>query len=157
MEAAKANWKVRRAVEADARELERIEAACFGEPWPLELLREALRDPKYLLLCAESGDAADGQSLLGYASAWSVLDEGQIDRLAVLPSQRRRGIACELLRGVLSGLEEASAERVFLEVRAGNAGAVALYRGAGFEQVGRRARYYEDGEDAVVLRLGSGE
>ena len=153
------NWKLRRAVESDARELQRIERACFGEPWSLELLLEALRDPKYLLLCAElcgiPDGASDGEKLLGYACAWSVLDEGQIDRLAVLPWQRRCGIARALLQGILSGLEEAEAERVFLEVRAGNEGALALYRSAGFVEAGRRARYYEDGEDAVVLRLGN--
>lgn len=149
------DWKLRRAVESDARELQRIERACFGEPWSLELLIEALRDPKYLLLCAQRCGASDGEKLLGYVCAWSVLDEAQIDRLAVLPWQRRRGIARALLQGILSELEEAEVARVFLEVRAGNAGALALYRSAGFVQAGRRARYYEDGEDAIVLRLGN--
>ena len=38
-----------------------------------------------------------------------------------------------------------------MEVRDGNAAARALYRSAGFAEVGRRRRYYPDGEDAILL------
>ncbi len=147
-------WRLRPPQAADAPALQRLEAACFGEPWSLGLLREVLSDPKYLLLCAENLDAADGEDLLGYAAAWSVLDEGQIDRLAVLPRLRRRGIGRALLGGIVELLGGAGAASVFLEVRAGNVGAIELYRAEGFATAGRRQGYYADGEDAVVLRLG---
>lgn len=43
-----------------------------------------------------------------------------------------------------------------LEVRTGNAAARALYAGAGFAEVGRRRRYYTDGEDAVLMTRPAG-
>jgi ribosomal-protein-alanine N-acetyltransferase len=47
---------------------------------------------------------------------------------------------------------EMRATRLTLEVRAGNEAAQALYRGFGFDVVGRRPRYYtDDGEDALVM------
>ncbi|NVN31455.1 ribosomal-protein-alanine acetyltransferase, partial [Endobacter medicaginis] len=43
--------------------------------------------------------------------------------------------------------------RLFIEVAAGNGPAIALYRGCGFVEVGRRRRYYPDGDDALVMVL----
>jgi ribosomal-protein-alanine N-acetyltransferase len=48
------------------------------------------------------------------------------------------------------------AERVFLEVRPSNRGAIALYDQEGFNEIGRRPRYYpaRDGrEDAIVMAI----
>ena len=45
------------------------------------------------------------------------------------------------------------ADRMLLEVGAGNAAALGLYAAAGFVEIDRRPRYYRDGADAVVLRL----
>ena len=72
--------------------------------------------------------------------------------VAVHPSARRRGIGSALL-----GIAEAAwrAEQVsegFLEVRAENEPAIALYQGHGWQETGRRRRYYRDGADAVVMR-----
>jgi ribosomal protein S18 acetylase RimI-like enzyme len=44
----------------------------------------------------------------------------------------------------------------FLEVRADNDAAVALYESEGFEAIDRRVGYYQpDGVDAIVMRLQS--
>ena len=48
------------------------------------------------------------------------------------------------------------AQRVFLEVRPSNPGAIALYHSEGFNEIGRRPRYYpaRDGrEDALVMAI----
>jgi ribosomal-protein-alanine N-acetyltransferase len=76
-------------------------------------------------------------------------DEAEILNLAVHPGFRRRGVALELLRGL-------SMPEIFLEVRAGNQAARALYQRAGFEQCGVRRDYYDNPmEDAIVMRLQS--
>ena len=77
---------------------------------------------------------------------------GQIELLwlAVHPAARRQGLARQLVGAVLGWAAERDAE-VQLEVRASNAAALALYHGEGFVVVGRRPRYYADGEDAVLL------
>ena len=54
-------------------------------------------------------------------------------------------------------LEKAYAEgarSVLLEVRAGNEAAQNMYKRFGFEEVGRRERYYKDNnEDAILMTL----
>ena len=77
---------------------------------------------------------------------------GEVDLLwlAVEPGARRHGLAGRLVGAVLAWARE-SGGRVRLEVRRSNAAALALYRRHGFVVVGRRPRYYGDGEDAVLL------
>ncbi len=73
-------------------------------------------------------------------------DEKEILNIAVHPAFRRRGIALALLAAC-------SAPTTFLEVRETNLGARALYRQAGFQEVGLRKAYYRNpGEAAIVMR-----
>ena len=72
--------------------------------------------------------------------------------LAVAPAARGQGLGAMLLAGAMQGAVLRGAGEMFLEVAAGNAAALALYRSAGFAEVGRRRRYYADGSDALVLR-----
>jgi ribosomal-protein-alanine N-acetyltransferase len=84
-----------------------------------------------------------------------IAGEAEVLTLAVRPEQRRRGAARALLAAALA-LAAPTAAAMFLEVAADNAGAVALYEAAGFEQVGRRAGYYgrtgAPSIDAIVMR-----
>jgi len=78
--------------------------------------------------------------------------EAEILTIAVVPAARRRGLGAALLAAALQGAVLRGAAEMFLEVAEGNAAALALYAAAGFTEVGRRHRYYADGEDALVLR-----
>ena len=88
----------------------------------------------------------------GMVLARAVADEAEILTLAVAPEARRQGIARALLAAAIRAAEARGAAEMFLEVAAGNAPARALYFRCGFAEVGRRRRYYADGEDALVLR-----
>ena len=89
----------------------------------------------------------------GLALARVAADEAELLTVGVLPRARRRGVGCALLRA--SGEEAArrGATRLFLEVAETNAPARALYAQAGLVEVGRRRRYYPNGDDALVLAL----
>lgn len=82
--------------------------------------------------------------------ARSVGPEVDLLWLAVAPGARRRGVAGRLVGAVELWAQETGG-RVRLEVRSSNAAALALYDRHGFVVVGRRPRYYGDGEDAVLL------
>lgn len=154
-ETSMAQWTLRAAREEDVDELLSLETACFGEPWNAATLQQALADPKYCVLCAHevlASSPVPNPRLVGYALAWSVWGESQLDRLAVLPEWRRCGVGRALLDAMVGALWQAGAGVVFLEVRAGNGSALALYERAHFEIAGRRRAYYEDGEDALLLR-----
>lgn len=90
-------------------------------------------------------------TLVGVALGWTVADELEISVVAVAPERRREGVGRALVRALAQVARERGAARAFLEVRAGNAAARALYQEAGFAETGRRARYYADGEDAVLM------
>jgi ribosomal-protein-alanine N-acetyltransferase len=75
----------------------------------------------------------------------------EIDLVGVRRSMRRRGIAGGLLRALLAEEGQTDLAETRLEFAASNAAARALYEGLGFVVVGRRTRYYPDGDDALML------
>ena len=90
--------------------------------------------------------------LAGFVVAGRMADEMEILNLAVEPSYRRRGAATKLLEAAMEFAQARGARRVFLEVRASNAGAMAFYQRHGFAEIARRPRSYaEPVEDALVL------
>jgi len=90
------------------------------------------------------------EALAGAVVASEAAGQVELLWLAVDPAARRQGLARQLVAAVLGWAAERDAG-VQLEVRASNAAALALYGGQGFVVVGRRPRYYADGEDAVLL------
>jgi ribosomal-protein-alanine N-acetyltransferase len=91
---------------------------------------------------------------VAYNSFYPTPDELEILNLAAAPEWRNRSCGTRLLRFALRMAAKMGIGRAVLEVRSGNAPALALYKGQGFTQVGRRRGYYRDcGEDALVLEL----
>jgi ribosomal-protein-alanine N-acetyltransferase len=79
---------------------------------------------------------------------------GEIESVAVAQHTRRAGIARDLCAAVVSWCRAHGAAEIVLEVRAGSAGAIALYAGMGFAPAGFRPRYYADPqEDALLMRM----
>ena len=127
-----------------------LEKVCFpADPWSEELFRAALESPHTSLLLAEG----ENGTALGYAVLSAVLDEGNLDNIAVAPHCRRRGVADALL-STLTDFGRARMSVLFLEVRASNLPAITLYEKHGFVPVGRRKNYYESPkEDALLMTL----
>jgi ribosomal-protein-alanine N-acetyltransferase len=90
-------------------------------------------------------------AVVGHAVASAAGDDAELQRIAVDPAYRRRGLAHDLLAAVEERVAAEGATRLLLEVREDNAPAAAFYRARGFEEVGRRRGYYRDGATAVVL------
>ena len=127
-----------------------LEKACFpADPWSEELFRGALSSPHACVLLALAEDGG----ILGYAVVSAVLDEGNLDNIAVARPARRQGVADALL-SALTGFGRERLSRLMLEVRASNSPAIALYEKHGFAAVGRRKHYYTaPREDAVLMTL----
>ena len=131
----------------DAGRLAEIEKECFSDPWSENAFLTECGSPSALFLVYEE----DGE-IAGYAGALLVFDEVQIANVAVRESFRRRGIARALLAELEAEARAAGGCVMQLEVRASNAGAIALYRGFGFEPVGVRRNFYSlPREDAVLM------
>ena len=126
-----------------------LERACFTHPWTEKQLAEDLDNELLTLLAAEGADG----TLLGYGEVRTVVDEGTLERIAVAPQYRRRGVAEAILRRFLQDGREKLAF-LTLEVRAGNAPAIALYEKLGFRVVGRRKNYSRElHEDALLMTV----
>jgi ribosomal-protein-alanine N-acetyltransferase len=100
--------------------------------------------------------APDGE-LLAYQVAMAGFEEWHLLNVTVSPDHQGRGLATQLLHGLIDHARGTGAEWLWLEVRPSNARAQRLYAHLGFTQVGVRRGYYPDGrgqrEDALVLRL----
>lgn len=140
------------ATPADLDAIDDIERHSFARPWPRSTFEaELARDIARL-------DVARDGAVLGFCNYWLVIDPqargGEVHILAIAthPDHRRRGIAGALLAHALGEGRAAGAGLATLEVRRGNAPAIALYERAGFRTVHVRTQYYQDnGEDALVM------
>ena len=89
----------------------------------------------------------------GFLIANQIGPEWELENIAVAAGARRRGLASALLGHFLNGVKQQGGESVFLEVRASNAAARALYAKYGFAVTGLRRNYYQyPDEDAVLYR-----
>lgn len=140
------------ATPAQLTELLAIERASFAYPWTAEQFLAELTKP-YAHTLVVYLQQEPTSVLVGYAVYWLVGPELHLLNLAVAPAWRRQGIGRALLTEALRRGREAGAEIAWLEVRPSNTAALALYHSLGFRQVMVRKRYYESGEDALILML----
>jgi [ribosomal protein S18]-alanine N-acetyltransferase len=96
--------------------------------------------------------AMSGGTVTGFILSRMAAGEAEILSIAIARRQRGRGYARPLLDLHLRRLAGLGTRAVFLEVDESNAAARALYRRAGFRDVGRRQSYYQSGASALVLR-----
>ncbi len=88
--------------------------------------------------------------IIGFAVAWNVMEDIQLNNIGIHPDFRRKGIATGLLRFIVSEHQEASPERIVIEVKSSNEGAIAFYKKLGFFNTGTRQKYYGD-DDAILM------
>jgi ribosomal-protein-alanine N-acetyltransferase len=141
---------IRAAVPADAEAVTALEQECQGaDAWSPWLVRDGIEGglPTIRYLVAE----VDGR-VVGYAVASFAGDIAELQRIGVVDASRRSGVATALLDEVVAEAPGTGADRLLLEVREDNPGAVAFYAARGFVEIDRRPRYYRDGAAAVVMR-----
>src|SRR5690606_25640627 len=120
--------------------------------WPVEQWQDLIVAERSLVLVARSGER-----LLGGLAVQHLFEEAEVLTMMVAEASRRQGIGMALLEAMLARLGALGVRQVFLEVRAGNDAAQALYACAGFTPLNRRRGYYPaltspGREDAVVMR-----
>jgi [ribosomal protein S18]-alanine N-acetyltransferase len=135
---------------ADIAQVMEIERACFSMAWRETTFESLLRRTDTDLVVA----IAEG-ALVGYAIAWTIVDQAELGNVAVKVDARGKGVGRTLVEATLDRVRRRGAEECFLEVRESNILAQGLYQKCGFEMVGRRRKYYASPiEDALVMRVG---
>ena len=138
------NIKIVKAAVSDAQSIARLESECIECPWSEKDIADSLANPLYDFYKAEIG----GETV-GYIGVSWCLDEGNVCNVAVRKDYRRKGIGKNLISAVMDEAVKRNAKRLFLEVNASNAAAIALYEKSGFKAVYSRPRYY--GEDTAII------
>lgn len=132
--------------EADLEAIHRIEQASFPAPWRMEFFQsELLADWRFNLAARRDG------VVVGYLFAMWLFDELHVNKIAVLQSERRKGIADRLMAECFDFARQNGVRKISLEVRLSNEGAQDFYRHLDFRKSYVRQRYYPDGEAAVVM------
>jgi [ribosomal protein S18]-alanine N-acetyltransferase len=132
---------------ADAAAIAALHSTSFQRGWG--------EDEVYRLLVEKNviaHRALRGRTMAGFILSRLAAGEAEILSVAIAPKQRGRGYARPLLDLNLRRLAGLGARTVFLEVDENNKPARALYRRAGFADVGRRNSYYQSGAAALILR-----
>ena len=132
----------------DVPAIAELEKICFSDPWSENSIASELHNPlSYWLVAEDKGRVA------GYVGSQAVLDSADMMNIAVSPEFRRCGIGEKLIKSLILHLQKENIRMLLLEVRVSNEPAISLYTKLGFEQVGRRPRYYHNPrEDALILR-----
>lgn len=136
--------------EDDLAAVQMIESSAYEFPWTVGIFRDCLRAdyPAWIL--------HDGNRIAGYFLMSIAAGEAHVLNICVAPDMQGQGHGRRLLHALLQMARGRHVSRVFLEVRPSNAHAIALYFDEGFNEIGRRPRYYpaKDGrEDALVMAM----
>ena len=138
---------------ADLDRVMAVEALAYGHPWSRGNFTDSLAAGHL----AEVLETAPGEVLLGYFVAMPGVEELHLLNITVSPPVQRQGWGLHLLHAVQARARARALGAIWLEVRAGNARARALYRAFGFAERGTRRGYYPASasrrEDAVVMGL----
>jgi len=143
---------LRPATASDLGAIMDLERASFpADAWSEAMMAGELASPHggYLV-------DVEGGRLVGYGGVRVVRggSDADIQTIAIAATARGRGRGRALLTALLDAARERGARDVFLDVRADNPVATALYASEGFVEIGRRPRYYQpDDVDAVVMKL----
>jgi [ribosomal protein S18]-alanine N-acetyltransferase len=129
-------------------ELDRI---CLGQLWSAAQYQREFDSPNSDILILID---VDRQSILAFGCVWAIVDEAHITILAVHPDYRHQGFGQLMLWGLLQAAVDRELARATLEVRVDNAAAIQLYEKFGFQVAGRRKKYYDNIDDALILWKG---
>lgn len=141
--------KIRNVRASDLDRILAIEDAWKTTPhWSRRQFQAELENPSSLFLIAE-----DDSGVAGYGVLWTVPPEAQLLNLAVAPERARRGVARTLLQALTIMARGWGCVIMTLEVSSRNLPAQALYESVGLRVVGRRAKFYNDGADAILMDL----
>lgn len=127
-----------------------IERRCQAFPWSEQTFASNQGERFLNLRLDVAGKMA------GFAITQVVLDEASLFNIAVDPAYQRRGLGRQLLQHLIDALRQRDVITLWLEVRASNQPAIALYEQLEFHQVTRRPNYYPAAngrEDAIIMAL----
>jgi ribosomal-protein-alanine N-acetyltransferase len=128
-----------------------VEQSAYSHPWTHGNFVDSIASGYHMPIWFQDAH------LVGYLVAMRGADEVHLLNITVAPGFQRRGWGSHMLQTLIDWSRERGVHAIWLEVRASNRGAIAIYQALGFEQQGERKNYYplalNQREDAVVMGL----
>ena len=145
-------WRMATINRTDLEPILAIEQLSFQWPWDRISFEAELSCQNACNYVVKSTRADNEPQIVAYAFIRRLADKLHILKIAVTPARRGHGIATWLLNRSFTAGARQGASSVYLEVRPSNIAAVELYEKLGFNEIGRRPKYYMDSkEDALVM------
>ena len=132
-----------------------IEPTIYTHPWTRGNFSDSLNSG-YSAWVLEDASLGKTSEMIGYALMMTVMDEAHLLNLSVAKHRQKQGLGRYLLEHMITIAKRHKAANMFLEVRASNISAIALYENMGFCEMAVRRGYYpavQGREDAVLMGL----
>ena len=142
------NVEIEKMTKEHLEQIENILEEQFDKFWNAIVLEKELENPLSTYIVAIS----DGQ-VVGYAGLWQPLDEGHITNIVTKKDKRGNKIATKMLEELIQIAKNRNLKCVTLEVNVHNDIAIKLYKKYNFKEVGRRNKYYNGTDDALIMTL----
>jgi ribosomal-protein-alanine N-acetyltransferase len=133
--------------EADLGRVYALEKISHPVPWSQASLQRSFTDHHGFVLLKQ-------EQLVGFAFVQKIVDEAHLLDIVIDPAQRGHGLGRYLLRELIERVFCEGINIWFLEVRASNAAAIAVYQALEFNELGIRRNYYDTAtgrEDALMM------
>ena len=118
----------------------------FDEFWNENILKNEFynENSKYFIML-------QNDEILGFAGLWFNIDEAHIMNIAIRKDFRRNHLGENLLKYLIEYSKDREKVCITLEVEENNFPAIGLYKKSGFEEIGRRKKYYNNKFDAIIM------
>lgn len=132
-----------------------------GDAWHAQAIVEMMGQFGTQMLIQTDNSKSDidwrMMTIKGYCIYQCVFENSELHRIGTHPNFQRKGVATQLMTGLITEVMHAKCQQLLLEVRSDNTAAIRLYQSLGFLRFGVRKNYYRFGNqsmDALVMRLG---
>lgn len=119
----------------------------FDDFWSYNILKQEILKSDSIYVVAKEENI-----VVGFAGIWISPDDVQIMNIVVKKNERKKGIGTLLLDKIINEAINSKKEEIFLEVNENNVFAINLYKKFEFEEIGRRKKYYNGTDTAIIMK-----
>lgn len=120
----------------------------FDDFWNFNVLKSEFENPSSTYIVAKIGD-----EIVGFAGIWKSVDDVHITNIVTKKNKRNLGIASQLLEKLIEISKTKKVGSITLEVNENNIPAINLYKKYNFQILGKRKKYYNNADNAIIMTL----
>ena len=142
------NIEIKKMTKEHLHQIQDVLEEQFDEFWNANVLNKELENPLSDYIVAVEND-----EVVAYAGLWQPIDEGHITNIVTKKDKRGNHIGSKMLEEIIKLARNKKLKCVTLEVNEHNEPAIKLYKKYNFVEVGKRPKYYNNTDDAIIMTL----